>query len=220
MEGSYKELWLVRHGETDWLHMGLVQGYADVGLNTLGRLQMERLGLRLRRAGVPFDGLWSSDLRRARESAVILQSFLPVPPRLQLSPLLREVNPGKFTGLAEEEILQRYPESLREILQDPWEGKRPQGESLADVAQRATAFLESLPPGRHLVVTHEGWLKALLAGPVGLGRGSLFRVLLLPSSLTRILLPEKLLVTLGDVAHLEGQSPFRPIGSGGMWEAG
>lgn len=210
--GEHKELWLVRHGETPWLRRGLVQGHTNIGLNASGRRQMELLGLRLREGGVLFDGFWSSDLERAKESALILQRFLLLPPRLQLDARLREVDPGKFVGLREEEILRRYPEALRELIQNPWEGKRPQGESLAQVAARVGEFLADLPPGKHLVVTHEGWLKALLVGPLGLGKGCLSRVFLLPSSLTKVLLPERVLLSLGDVAHLERKGGFQEEG--------
>lgn len=199
-----KEIWLVRHGETDWGAQGLLQGYAPVGLNARGREQMRRLGERLRRAGTLFDGFWCSDLKRSLESAAILQAQIPLLPTLRQDPLLREVDIGLMAGLSEEEVLQRFPEVMREMIRNPWTAKRPRGESLADVAERARTFLENLPCGRHLVVGHGGWILALLAGPLGLGPNLVGRVHLAHASITRFTWPERIVYGIGDTAHLEG----------------
>lgn len=171
---------------------------------------MLRLGERLRKTGTVFDGFWSSDLKRSVESALILQTQIPLLPMLRQDPLLREVDVGLMAGLGEEEVLQYFPEAMREILHNPWTAKRPRGESLAEVAERARTFLERLPYGRHLVVGHGGWILALLAGPLGLGPNLIGRVYLAHASLTRFAWPERIVYAVGDTAHLESaNSPVR-----------
>src|SRR5579862_9961834 len=81
-------LLLVRHGETDWNAERRWQGHADVPLNARGRDQSETLAEQL--GGEDIDAIYSSDLSRARDTA------LAVARRLHLSvvvdPDLREVD--------------------------------------------------------------------------------------------------------------------------------
>ncbi|GAB5603127.1 histidine phosphatase family protein [Thermus sp. FJN-A] len=196
-----KELWLIRHGETEWNVKKRFQGHLDVPLSPVGIGQAFRLAQRLARSRLPFDGLYASDLRRARETAEPLASVLGLP--LQTSPLLREIHVGHLAGLNREEAEARYPEFVQEALRDPWHTPRPGGESMADLASRLAAFLEELPPGRHLLVTHGGIIRAALKMALDL-EGSTWRRFHIPNtSITRILLPEREVLTVSDAAHLE-----------------
>ena len=72
-------LWLVRHGATDWSEAGRFNGWTDVSLNELGRRQSERLRDHL--LATEFDGIWSSDLVRATETATLAAAGPAVPDR-------------------------------------------------------------------------------------------------------------------------------------------
>lgn len=207
--GNTVDLWLVRHGETPALSMGVLQGYSAIGLSPTGHRQAQALAERLHRVGVPFDGLWASDLKRAVETAEILRQRNPLLPPLRLDPLLREVDVGYLSGLTEEEALSSYPEEMARLLSDPWSAPRPGGESYQDVAARAMEFVRGLPPGRHLVVTHGGWILALLGTLLRMGGAALRHLVPLPCSLTKVVLPEGLVVSFGDVAHLEAMDRER-----------
>src|SRR3979490_818716 len=69
-------LYLARHGQTDWNRDGRLQGSADVALNETGRQQAVTLAARLRE--VRFDAVYSSELRRSRETAVIVHGAAPL----------------------------------------------------------------------------------------------------------------------------------------------
>src|SRR5262245_53202123 len=97
--------YIIRHGETDWNLSGRWQGHADVPLNALGRAQAQRLAERLRREDTRLDSIYSSDLLRAWETALIIGDALGVAPRPL--PALREIDVGAWSGLTRAEVLMR-----------------------------------------------------------------------------------------------------------------
>ena len=67
----------IRHGETLWNVDTRIQGHLNIDLNDTGRWQAERVGLAL--AEEPIQAIYSSDLRRAFETA---QAIATAPARL------------------------------------------------------------------------------------------------------------------------------------------
>ena len=201
-----KEVWLIRHGETEWNAKKRFQGHLDVPLSPVGIGQAFRLAQRLARSRQTFDGLHASDLRRARETAEPLAAVLGLP--LQTTPLLREINVGALAGLTREEMEARYPGLSQSLQKDPWHTPRPGGESMAQLAERLQSFLESLPPGRHLVITHGGIIRAALKLALDL-EGDTWRRFHIPNtSITRILFPEREVLSVADAGHLETWSDW------------
>jgi broad specificity phosphatase PhoE len=143
---------LARHGETDWNREGRWQGWADPPLNETGRGQARALAAQLR--SVPFDAVYSSDLRRAHETAVIVAEPHGVP--VVADPGLREVDVGSWSGLTRAEIDERFPGR-----------ERPDGETraehLARVLQTVERIARAHPGGRILIVSHGGTMRALRA---------------------------------------------------------
>jgi broad specificity phosphatase PhoE len=141
---------LARHGETDWNRDGVWQGWADPPLNETGRAQARELAEQLRH--VPFDAVYSSDLRRAHETAEIVAAPHGVP--VVTDPGLREIDVGSFSGLTRAQIEERFPN-----------GERPDGETREQHAARVLDAVERIArenPGRRiLLVTHGGTMRAL-----------------------------------------------------------
>jgi len=63
------ELWLIRHGETEWNRLRRVQGTLDIALNALGRAQAEQVAARFRPGCDRVHAIYSSDLARAHDTA-------------------------------------------------------------------------------------------------------------------------------------------------------
>ncbi|AEB12934.1 histidine phosphatase family protein [Marinithermus hydrothermalis] len=197
------EVWLIRHGETAWNAAGRVQGHADVPLSPAGIGQAFRLAERLKRSRVAFTTLFSSDLRRTQETAQALALALGLGSAVRTDPLLREIHVGQLAGLTREEIHARFPEFVQAVTRDPWCTPRPGGESMAELAGRVRRFLEQLEPGRHLVVTHGGVIRAALKEVLGL-TGDAWRRFHVPNtSITRLELTRGEALSVGDAAHLE-----------------
>jgi broad specificity phosphatase PhoE len=143
-------LLLARHGETDWNREGRWQGWADPPLNDTGRAQARQLAEELR--AVPFDAVYSSDLRRAHETAVILAEPHAVPVVTDAG--LREIDVGSWSGLTRREIAERFPD-----------GTRPDGESHEEHGARVRAAVVRIARAhlgaRILVVGHGGTIRAI-----------------------------------------------------------
>jgi len=196
---------LIRHGQTSWNAVGRWQGHADVPLNEVGREQARLLARRLE--AWPVGALYSSDLKRAAQTAAIVGHALGLEPVQK--PVWRERHGGAFQGLTKQEIAEEHPEAwaaLQRGVVAP-----PGGESSQALHKRVTRAFEQLVE-RHqgeavAVVSHGGAMRALIA-----------HVLQLPSTRdprisvrgnTGITVIEKaeerppILVRLNDTGHLE-----------------
>lgn len=85
-------IYLARHGETDWNTERRLQGGTDTPLNPTGLKQAAELAERLR--GIPLDMVYSSNLRRSRDTAEIVRGGV----RLKQMAGLNERRLGKFEG--------------------------------------------------------------------------------------------------------------------------
>ncbi|MCU0482016.1 MAG: histidine phosphatase family protein [Anaerolineae bacterium] len=137
---SVKRLVFIRPGETNWNLQGRFQGWVESPLNEYGRLQIERLANFIRNLGLTV--LYSSDIRRAKESAEILASRLGYPPIYDER--LRERSVGHWQGLTVPEIHGWYASEYAQFQKDPDNYQIPEGESLNQVRQRAQACLKEI----------------------------------------------------------------------------
>jgi len=119
------EIWIVRHGETEWSLSGQHTGRTDIPLTEEGRRQAERLAARLARER--FALVLVSPLARARETARIT-GFGDV---AEVDPDLVEWDYGDYDGRTAAEIRRERPGWT------PWHGGFPGGETLEEVAARA-----------------------------------------------------------------------------------
>jgi probable phosphoglycerate mutase len=146
---STHELWLVRHGETTASRDGFLAGWTDVPLTGRGEEQARSLQPFL--AGNGFDGVFSSDLRRAMTTARLAWGEPTAEPRL------REIGFGDLEGTSWDVLEATHKSALIEFVDFSFPG----GECEQDVQRRVDAFLGDLPPGRYLLFTHGGVIRLL-----------------------------------------------------------
>jgi len=102
------QICLVRHGETDWNTAGILQGQQNTNLNAVGRKQAHATGVYLSEMEVPFDLIVTSPLRRAKESATIINGQLQLPV-LEMDAFAERAF-GEAEGMSPEERDALYPE--------------------------------------------------------------------------------------------------------------
>lgn len=157
-------IWLLRHGQTDWNLQGRWQGQASFapGLNETGFAQARSAAEEL--SGNQFSAIYSSDLLRARQTAEAIAECHGLP--VLVDERLREVNLGEWEGMLSGEVKARYAKELEERERDPLHARPPQGETLAEVAERARAavddILQKQAQGPILIVSHGLTLASLI----------------------------------------------------------
>jgi broad specificity phosphatase PhoE len=152
---------LVRHGESVLGRARRYAGHRDTPLSPRGRAGVSRLRTRFLRLRP--DLIFSSDLRRCRQTAAILSPDDDI----RTSPRLRELDFGAWDGRSAASCRRRDPRRFDRWMRDPWSARPPQGESLARLWTRVRRFVTSLArryPDRTLaIITHGGPIRALLA---------------------------------------------------------
>ena len=126
------EIFLVRHGATDWNLTGRCQGATDLELNEVGLKQAEKTATSLSRERI--DAVYSSNLKRAVQTASAVGQLHNLTVVIEGS--LRELDHGELEGLTFSEIQASRPDFIRQWRDRPAEAFIPGGERLIDVERR------------------------------------------------------------------------------------
>jgi broad specificity phosphatase PhoE len=153
---------LARHGETaDNAAPQRVQGWRDPPLSPRGREQARALARELEHEGLA--EIWTSHLRRARETAAILGEALELSPRVDER--LAESRRGTWEGRLVRDVERAEPEQWRAWLRAGADFRFPGGESLAEHQERVMDALADVAAGSlpALVVCHGGTIRCAAA---------------------------------------------------------
>ncbi len=166
------ELWLVRHGRTEWAATGRHTGWTDIPLDEVGVAQAASLAGFL--ATQSFDRVVTSPLARARDTCE-LAGFGE---RATVDDDLREWNYGDYEGRTKLDILAERPGWVL------WDDGVPGGEQLHHVAGRADRFLAPLRTSseRVLCFAHGHLLRILTTRWLGLSPESARMFVLEPAA--------------------------------------
>ena len=208
------EILIIRHGETPWNVERRVQGWHDVALNDNGRAQATALGRHLahlqQKQEHVLDALYSSDLTRARETAVLLDEALGI--GMALVQGVRERRYGVLEGLPFDRLHDHSPDAAK-----IWASRDPDGmiegaETLREFQDRVVTSLNDLAR-KHInqriaVVTHGGAMDIIWRQASGISLQDPQRAKLLNASINRISIENDQwqVIQWGDVGHLSQQS--------------
>jgi alpha-ribazole phosphatase len=161
---SRLRLYLIRHGEIESAAMGKLIGRTDVALSERGIEQSRRLAEKL--SPVRLDAIYSSDLRRACQTAEIIAERNQV--RARPSAAWREIDMGLWEGRTLSSLDDEAPEQVSSLFNDPASFEYPCGESFADFTTRVRGALGQLSlshsHGEIALVAHGGVCRAIIGG--------------------------------------------------------
>jgi len=188
------ELLLIRHALPVRVDEGTVDGPADPHLAALGVQQAEALADWL--AGETVHAIWSSPMRRARETAAPLSSRLGLP--VQVDEGLAEYDRGAGSYIPIEELKAANDPRWTQLPERPEEFQR-------DVVTAIEAIVAAHPGERVAVVCHGGVINAYAGHVLGLTDPLFF----LPAytSVSRILAAStgtRSIESLNESAHIRG----------------
>jgi probable phosphoglycerate mutase len=157
---STTTLCLIRHGETAWNAERRLQGHTDIPLNTKGAVQARQMAQALKNIKLSFDVLYTSDLKRAADTANAVVELFGVEP--QIDSALRERHFGALQGLSISEAPLLQPEIWQAHITRDLEHDLGGGESIQQFASRVQNALDKIQE-RHvgktiLLVSHGGTL--------------------------------------------------------------
>jgi len=170
-------LYLMRHGAIEAMEEKRFIGQIDLPLSPDGRKQAERQARRL--MDIPFSGIWCSDLKRAYETAAIVSRDRGL--ALLSAPELREINLGRWDGVAMTQIREQFPDFWQSRGDDIVHFRPPEAESFADLQQRVVPFIRhiaSQSDGNTLIITHAGVIRVMLCHVLQMPLSNLFRIYL------------------------------------------
>jgi broad specificity phosphatase PhoE len=160
------EIWLARHGETEWSRDMRHTGHTDIELTETGREQAQRLRPALE--PIDFERVVSSPLSRALETCRLALPSYSIEP----SEELLEWDYGDYEGLTTDQIRKERPGWLL------WRDGCPGGETAAEVGDRVDPLVAELLQARGDVAlfAHGHVLRVLTARWLGLrpGDGAMF----------------------------------------------
>jgi broad specificity phosphatase PhoE len=167
-----QELLLIRHGQSTANAMGIWQGQMEFPLSEEGCIQARRVGKAL--AGERFDGVYSSPLGRAFETAEIIVRETSFPGAVVPVEGLTERRGGLLEGTTHAERAARNPELMNKFLELPNEERwrlvgAETDEEILHRFERALSDIRArhAAGARVVVVSHGGVMRAFLRDRFG-----------------------------------------------------
>lgn len=204
------QVYLVRHGETEWNAARRIQGQSDSPLTEKGVFQAKQIAERVRNEGITH--VISSDLGRTKRTAQIIADACGC--EITTDPRLRELHMGVLETRELDKLSSKEEAWRKQMVDGTPEGRIPDGETMSELATRMHEALNSclnLPAGsKPLLVSHGIALGCLVSTLLGLPAHAERRLRLRNCSLSRVdhqqsawLANGWVVETAGDIAHLD-----------------
>lgn len=135
-----RELYFVRHGQTEWNAAQRMQGQWNSDLNDIGRAQAQINGQLL--ADVGIEAMYASPLDRTRQTAAIINHHLSLP--IAYDDRILEWDCGDWSGHRHDEVAEKWPREWVALQADRFNYRGPNCENYPDMMRRAKPFLEEI----------------------------------------------------------------------------
>lgn len=175
---------LVRHGETEWNKLGRFQGQQEIALNERGLAQARETAQAL--AALKPTSLYSSPLHRTMQAAEEVSRVVGLPVVKEEG--FKELRLGDLEGVTGQEMRERWPQVYAAWRSDPATVVMPNGESLAQLQERAWGALLNLEKSHEesdilVVVSHNFAIRCIIAKLLGMPLSHFHRMALGLSSI-------------------------------------
>ena len=171
-----KNILLIRHGQSEWNKLNLFTGFKNIELSEQGIDEANKAGQNFKNLNIKFDIVFTSELKRAQETAkIILKNLdqwdhLHKEGKIITDIKLNERDYGDLTGLNKKETADKFGEEQVHKWRRGYSDQPPNGESLEDVVRRVKIYFEeSINPAIQsadnnniLIAAHGNSLRALL----------------------------------------------------------
>jgi len=171
-----KNILLIRHGQSEWNKLNLFTGFKNIELSEQGIEEANKAGQNFKNLDIKFNIVFTSELKRAQETAkIILQNldqwnFLNNEGKIISNINLNERDYGDLTGLNKKETAEKFGEEQVHKWRRGYSDQPPNGESLEDVVRRVKKYFEEIiqpaiqsdENDNILIAAHGNSLRALL----------------------------------------------------------
>lgn len=157
---------LVRHGESEWNAKGLWTGLTDISLSEKGKEEARIAAQEIQ--DIPLDMVFTSDLKRAQETADIITHQLATDSPLIKNKALNERDYGELTGKNKWDLKKEFGDEKFTLLRRSFDYPIPGGETLKDVYNRVIPYYKAiiepkLKAGKNvLIAAHGNSIRALI----------------------------------------------------------
>lgn len=157
---------LLRHGQSEWNQKNLFTGWVDVPLSAVGEKEARWAKEALK--DFVFDAVFTSLLKRARDTTEIVLNGRRRPDAYIFSKALNERNYGELQGQDKDEMRRIYGDEQVRIWRRSFDVRPPKGESLRDTCERVVRYFndEIVPHLKRgetvLISAHGNSLRALV----------------------------------------------------------
>ncbi len=148
-----KELYFIRHGQTEWNAIRRMQGQWNSDLTELGREQADINGRFLATLGI--DYLVASPLDRTRQTADIINQHLELD--INYDGRIMEWHCGDWSGELWDDVSIKWPKEFAAWQEDQFNYLGPNGENYPDMIKRTSPFLDEVFASQHsriAIVSH------------------------------------------------------------------
>ncbi len=206
IQAKEMEIYLLRHGETDYNKNRIIQGGGiDSQLNLTGIYQSDSFFKHYKKEA--FNLVITSTLQRTYQT---VKSFVQSNVRHEATPLINEIHWGEYEGKkGNPKMHLEYIKLTENWKNGVWDAKIKNGESANELKQRLDQFIQyikQLSATKILVCSHGRTLKGLLAMMINQSIGEMHHYKIQNTGLSKILFKDETFTVdfINDLSHLKG----------------
>lgn len=153
-------LYLIRHGETEYNKNKYYYGRDDVAINEIGIIQCEKISKILEK--IDFKTVYISEMKRTQQTAQIILKNRKY--KIIKDSRINERNFGVFEGKNYNKIKELYPQEWKNWCEDWKNAAPPEGESYVQFYSKIKDFMDDIlkiKDDNVLIVSHGGVIRCI-----------------------------------------------------------